>query len=211
MDTIDGSILQGTQLNGVLGGGPTLTTGVHGNALRFDGLDDYVDLEGPNNTCIADIRLCPQGLTVSFWMLPLSSTSKDGFDQFIVATMFDGLTALGFSVLYPVAQYPFVSIRTDTQFVGCGTEIVQGVGEWFHFAFVWYNTGVTLYNNGIKIKDCGLIADSYTDPLSGLTLGANPLIKSGGRMLNASLDDLYMFEYSLNEEQIYRLYRESFV
>ena len=213
MDIVYGTTLKGIQLDGMLGGAPISLPGMKGKALRFDGLNDYLDLAGPNDSCIADIRLCTQGLTVSFWMMPLSNASSFGYSQYIIGTMSNGNTGLGFVIEYAYpALYPFVRIRTDTQFTGCGLGIAQEIGQWYQFAYVWDNTFCTLYYNGIRITQCGMVLDTPSEPLYGLTVGANPAIKElSSRLLNADLDELYMFEYALNDDQIYRLYRNSFL
>ena len=68
MDRVEGNILIGRNIRGTMHNGTSLVPGHQGNAVQFDGIDDYVDLGNHSDSCFGDIRLCTDGFTVSMWI-----------------------------------------------------------------------------------------------------------------------------------------------
>ncbi len=132
MDEIIDDQLIGRDMNGTVGGGAPLVPGVWGNALSFNGVDQYVHLD--NNFCFSQISMCPSGMTWSLWIIiptiPNRSqflisagrgrytyttgvtmrTNSDG--QLIVSTHSDALNGMTFVAegSYPVNKWMHVGI-----------------------------------------------------------------------------------------------------
>ncbi len=67
MECIIGDVLVGP-INGSLHNNPGLVDGKIGRALYTDGVSQYVNFGSHRDKCIANLDLCPQGLTVMLWL-----------------------------------------------------------------------------------------------------------------------------------------------
>jgi len=190
--------------------GATLTTdrfGNSGSAFLFDGVDDYIDIGN-------DQSLKPQfPLSVSAWV----NISKEGPNAFFTNDFNDG---------YYFGFIAYVSIdgRVGLQYgngklVGpdrrrgfLSTESLIQNNQWYHIVLVAesYNS-IRIYVNGVK-ADFELTGEGTFTTItydnnsanigrydSGQTIGLN-------HFFNGKIDDIYLFDIALNEEQVYYLY-----
>ena len=64
---VDGQLLG--SINGMLSGGAVLdNVGKIGKALYIDGISGYVDLGNHRDKCVANLDLCPAGITFTLWL-----------------------------------------------------------------------------------------------------------------------------------------------
>ncbi len=105
--------------------GANYTTGVYGNGLLLDGVNDYVK---PNN-----IQVVPaSNFTISFW---LNAKSVTGVNKAILQ--------IGSNEVYIASSK--LRFYNGTSY-GSGSNILTNT--WYYAVFVFNNTGVTFYLNG---------------------------------------------------------------
>ena len=68
--------------------GPHLTVGKYGNAIFVPNLgtldDNYISLGGQTDNCLDNMKLCPSGMTMSFWLK--ASQQNHNWPQIIFST-----------------------------------------------------------------------------------------------------------------------------
>ena len=67
MEKISGSTLMGP-LSGQVSGGAQIVPGKLGLALNFDGIDGMVNFGYNPESCLHDLEMCSEGLTIAFWI-----------------------------------------------------------------------------------------------------------------------------------------------
>ena len=151
--------------DGALIGGGTWATGLVGGALRFDGINDFVEVpDDPSLRGMAE-------LTVEAWIYP---ETVDPLWQGIVVKR-DNYTGVG-DVSYEffvrrgwdrLPPHPASSVYNDSSAYGSvlcyDTHLVAN--QWYHFASVYSGATVTLYINGVS---CG------ETPFAGGTVNNSP-------------------------------------
>ncbi len=206
MDSLTGATLTGTSVSGTVFGNPSIVTGFHGNALTFDGVDDYVEFNISPATCLTDIRMCTEGLTISLWIFPFDTSQY----SVIFTTISAGDTNyVGFHLLYTSSGL-FIRYRTDSHHWQCQSNQMHA-GKWSHITVVWSNNGasiIDIYHNAVVRPACTSVPHSTVNVPEGFRIGAD---YSGSMHLDASLDEMYLFQNVLSADQVHRLYRSGFV
>ncbi|UCD49688.1 MAG: discoidin domain-containing protein [Phycisphaerales bacterium] len=137
-----GNGYHGTEMNG-----PTYVTGIDGQAMKFDGVDDYVDFGNP-----ADWPSGAEPRTMSFWA---TTNSVDAGYRFAVSY---GSAGTG--------QAMFIGINGTTLYGGgYGDDVTVAdfwvMGEWHHLGLTYDGTTARLYADGIEVaaaaKTWGLV------------------------------------------------------
>ena len=145
----------GYGFDGVLVGGPVWTAGQFGNALSFDGADDYVlcaerDGTGPGTY---PAELMPETFTVSCW------TKLDNFayfSSFVGNGMDTGGDECGF-FLYNFGwvgenEQDFgLAIRTETAMSYIETPNIYESNTWYHVAATYDGANVSIYIDGALV------------------------------------------------------------
>lgn len=164
--------------------------GVHGNALGFDGVNDWVDIS------LGEPFDLTSGLTFAAWLLPDKRKSpielvfkmEGGYGISFYENTLAFLYSGAFQGSDPKADR--VNFKNFT----------RPVGEWTHIAIVTNGTDVRLYVNGKE-----------TDVASGVLMGAkqdapkSASIRIGGGMsynYRGLIDDLRVYNRPLNPEEI---------
>jgi flagellin-like protein len=132
--------------NGVINGNPVTVSGVFGNALDFDGVDDYVN-------CGSSSSLnSPLAMTISAWYFP---TDISGGRRARIGRRHGGgfLTISGDRFGYESMNN--AGSWTNNLYSPSGT---VALNQWQHFAFAFTADGtVTLYKNGTVVASKGVI------------------------------------------------------
>lgn len=114
---------------------PTWTTGKYGQALSFDGIDNYVDFGTNLNSAVTSSG------TWEFWINPTALTNDRIFgytsswqqdEQWLFWT---GTSSVVFSM--------------DTGAEAQSVSIAVSTGQWTHIAVVWTGSTLTMYKNGV--------------------------------------------------------------
>jgi len=177
--------------------GPTWTTGKSGNALSFDGTDDYVDA----GTGLAS-KIYP--LTFEAWVKP-NTLSQNGI-------------ILNFDVANANSDYAFGIYNTGNKiFVGRSTYLygLSGIstyltaGQWQHWVVVFTDTThITFYLDGVQ-KTLSIVADYYSADGSKTTIGS----RQGAvpdKFFNGTIDDVRIYNYVRTADEIRLDYNAGF-
>ena len=169
----------------------TTTSGPLGQALEFDGGDDYVDINGlPNFDKNSDY-------TWTFWIKPLSASSGD------ILAQDDSSACTGYYIDHDSNIITFHGLIDS---LGCtaNSQAVASVnsGEWSHVVFTLVGGESRVYVNGI-------FKNSSTDGLNSDTGGGTEAIGVGNissTYFNGLLDDVRIYNRALFSDEIQRLY-----
>jgi len=187
------SDVAGTPNNGTLTNGPIWTTGKFGNALFFDGVNDYVQVSGTPVTATTN-------WTLEAWVYYTGTGgSANG-----AAVVYNGdpSTGRGYGIWRGdgTANNNFISVRYGGTYFSTG--VPYDVNAWNHIVAVRTSGGVlTVYKNGVQIGAPDLdgaaspTAPSAADPISiGGVAGASGF---GGR-----IDEVALYNTALSSATI---------
>lgn len=174
----------GSSNNGTLTSGPVPTIGKVGQALRFDGLDDYVSVS------TAPV-LSNKPMSVSFW-----------FKGDVTPTNYDGIMGAGWSggwgfyFLGSNLHYFIENYAANTAF-----SAVSNPREWNHIVGTWDGTNINIYINGVSGT-----ADTYTGSMTAtpnFTIG-----RLGTDQFNfrGSIDETRVYNRALTAAEVKLLY-----
>ncbi len=218
MDAIqpDGITLQGYGIPGVLkkqSGYSTAalyTYGVCGNALRL-APKQWLDL-GPNNDrCIGKFSKCTNGITIMLWVKIMEQSSK----QFFFTNVYDFLYSTGlYAWLSPNENkhVAFICWKSSGR-IGVGLSYLDSIvkrDEWHHLALICHpQNGVQIYLNGIL----GASESTWKSYSKKGDTDNNVYIGRFGKSigvfyLDAYIDELIIFEYMLNANEILNIYQQ---
>ncbi|MBS3094588.1 cellulase family glycosylhydrolase [Candidatus Pacearchaeota archaeon] len=173
---------------------PLWTTGKFGNALSFDGVDDYVELGN-------SASLKPSLLTVSAWVY-LDSTVTDSYPKII-----DGNNDnYGYQLFYNAIGGAGFTFSTGTGLIGKGIPSnITTQNQWVHVVGVHDASSNKIYVNGVLIG---------TIPASEIDYSAITTMRLGNRGNDARhwkgmIDDVRIYNYALTATEILNLYNEA--
>jgi hypothetical protein len=184
-----GTFAAGTGLNY-----SNLTTGKRGQALKFDGVNDYVD--------ITDMNITTQNnnFTVALWH---KINQKDTYDV-LIGDYDSAAGDEGWVIEFQGANYPYFTAGTTCgikSVVGSTSSVVDGV---WHFTTIvvnttnvfWFQDGVTTLASFGGV--CPINDSHYTMKLSRGSGDYN--------YINSSFDEVMVFNRSLSQTEISALY-----
>ncbi|OGM91093.1 hypothetical protein A2755_00020 [Candidatus Wolfebacteria bacterium RIFCSPHIGHO2_01_FULL_48_22] len=191
----------GNNNNGTLTNGPTRAIGKIGQALSFDGVDDYVQVNQPiyqNNT----------SYSISFWMKsPAQATGN-------IKSIYAEAVTSG-SAYLRLASWPGASpnqlrvvIRNDAAVAVLAvysTTIVFN-DTWHHIAWTDANGTAALYIDGVRDASNFNYTRSGVFTLNTSTIGA--IVDSGpDDFLQSKIDDVRIYNRALSASEIKALYQ----
>ena len=201
MDHINAGVVQGS-IPGTIIGGATLTEGVVGNALKLNGVDQYVEYGTHVDECYHTPDLCTDGVTFSFWVI------MHGHGQ--IFTSGNNPYAVGFFFTYLPGDELFLSALYASAWDNY--RIAEWPSnQWRHVVVTWaLGDGLTLYLNGCNAdpgKSSGfavtvprLMRHTRTDQI--LIGKAN----SFGSPASMTLDEFFIWHEILSPDHIWQLY-----
>ncbi len=192
--TFDGTLedAMGRQPNATYNGGtPVYVDGTRGQALRLDGVDDWLELGGLE---------VPSQFTVSLWVSPESTQNGQAFVGKHTSTGSNQFL-LGYYDNLLEAEVP--NWRTDVPIPGA---------RWQHLTVTVASTDenqiMTVYCEGAKVGESTSTAKvDFNDGLSwclGQDYDSGP-VKSD--YLKGRIDDVCFYGRALNEEEVWELYQ----
>jgi len=194
----------GQNNNGTLTGGPTRAKGKLGQALSFDGTDDYV----------LTSNLGPTGnpaVSVSEWVKTTSTSEIDFFS-------YGSDAAIGvpeyFRLGLNINATDYIGTRTGN---GVRTFVATGIrdGNWHHIVvskaandtltnLKVYMDGVLLTTTGDDNNPTGVWNIGGGSPQIPISIGHNP---NGGGAWSGSIDEVRIYNRALTPDEIKRLYK----
>src|SRR3989344_4528479 len=183
--------------NGTLTNGPIVTPGIIGQALQFDGNNDYV-------VSASNIGISGSGArTASFWIYPTSTGGRQTIvawgafsDNFLWAPEWDG--AVGGDNIY-IAGY-----NNDVY-----TTATLPLNQWSHVAITYSggasNTGTAIYYNGVsQAISLNGTGDTYNTTNSVLYVGRDQL---GNRQpFFGKIDEVRIYNRALTAAEVAYLF-----
>jgi chitodextrinase len=173
--------------------GATVTNGKSGDALSFDGTNDYVSISGLLGT--------PTNITLSAWAR-LDAADTNGAELIslgdYVAIRVDDSSG-GTKGFYFDTTNNWRGVNTNVDYAGTG---------WHHFAYVVDDT-----NNSQKMYVDGIerASASWTNPIQYTTLGSNTEIGrhangTGSYDFNGIIDDVRIYNQALSATEIQNVF-----
>ncbi|MFN8061346.1 MAG: DUF6605 domain-containing protein [Vicinamibacterales bacterium] len=197
MDEGAGTILNdrsGFATHGTLTNGPVWTPGKYGQALRFDGLDDFVAMPAS-----AALDVSGTALTIEFWANVLTGGATPDY------AIVDKPWTTG-QMVSPWYQY---GVEYDggsgsfTFYIGTPAGVrafgmAASTAAWHHVAFTYDGAQVRGYLDGV-LKFTTPETTPLTARGTGLRLGVDAI---GGQGYKGQLDDLRIYSRSLTQAEV---------
>ena len=133
-----GIVVQGS-IPGTVISGATLTKGVVGQALKLDGISQYVDYGTHFDECFHMPDLCTDGVTFSFWVAMHSVG--------IIFTTGNHVNTMGFYAAYIGGKLMLNTLNSTTW----DRYVISDwpINQWRHVVLTWSSAdGLVLYING---------------------------------------------------------------
>jgi len=163
----------------------------YGNAISFDGVNDYVEVN-IGNSILTDFT---DAFSVEAWVKPSAITTEHGIIYFD-----ENLYLFRMTYYTNNRAYAYVR-RTDDTWMSCSCLPDSGiqVGNWYHYVVV-FDGRTRLYVNGKLCCKSSSTGTMKTPTGSKIWIG-----RSG--FLNGTIDDIRIYNRSLNETEIKLLYQ----
>ncbi|CAH1790209.1 unnamed protein product [Owenia fusiformis] len=179
MDGIQGDQLTDTGRRVVyVHGTPTVIEGVFDGAIKFDGVDDYVNL-GQNLTCHGDLQRCIRGFTMNFRIKPFQLTNNMYvFSSDAINVYFQGGKLHG-------------RFQTPNKVWSISKEI--DVNKWSQVQFTWNKQdGAQMFIDGIQVDEATTSTPRETrvDRTTPFYIGRSSQGREGEKYLHGVIDDV---------------------
>lgn len=165
-----------------------LVVGKWEEANYFDGVDDYISI--PSKTYDLD-----RGTTFSFWL------NRKENDNHLVLANSTGYSFRRIIFLSSPAGRLYIESNTDGDscFGDAGSSSYDGT--WHNYAISIKDYICNIYEDGVNIT---------TDSSLSANITLNRIGGAGSYPFNGSIDDVMIFNKSLNQEEITRIYNHTF-
>ena len=190
----------GSGHDGTLVNGPTWTTGKVGNALSFDGVDDYVD--------IGNLDVDGTGLTLTAWF-KADSFIAGSADNRLISKATGSNTQDHYWMLSTISS-DGVKLRFRVKTDGT-TELIATSGnintdEWVHAAAAYDGSSMILYKDGAEV---GTLPKTGTISINSAVpawIGRNP---GGYAPFDGTIDEVHIYNRALSENEVLELYNST--
>ena len=163
-------------------------------ALYFDGDNDYV-------ACPANYSLRPDNLSVAVWVKHVKDTSSPNYGGII-----QGAYGSGYSNGFRILDYnnkPLAQIN----FGDSGPVWILGQlftqGEWTHIVLTYDHKNIKLYENGKLV-----VEKAETRNINWNTTSSNLFIGKAQWNFKGMIDNVSIFDFALNEQEIQQIYNK---
>ncbi len=202
-EIVGGKVLDnsGNGFNGTLVGSPTITKGIKGNALLFNGSTSYVDM---GNVAVFKQN---ESFTISAWVYLNGYNTEYGFNVLFQDSFQAGGVSFGIRGKQDGSNYQKFGYWADGMSPNYfySNQIVP-LNEWHHILITWdKNTRKTrVYYDGVDKGGQNNV--TYFTPLSSTSLR----IGYGGNTgyFNGKIDEVRIYSEALSVSEIEKLYAE---
>jgi len=199
--------VSGQENHGTVEGQTSTTTAIGklGQALEFDGSDDYVDVGAPS-----DVNWGSGDGSVSAWV----KTSAD-FSSVYGVVVINGAGQGGQKsyVLHlsgAEVNYPRFDIDDNSSLKKVVGDAAINDGEWHHLVGVRDANFLRLYVDGVAMTPTDITGFGDVDDTEGLTFGATNNGEGGrgnGQWFDGLIDEVRIYNRALSAEEVTQLYR----
>ena len=198
----------GNNNNGTLANGPARAIGRIGQALNFDGSDDYVNLGNPTSLQITG------NLTISAWVKMAAELPVDGAYMIVAKDKNTGGRAYTFDIFNGSVGCPVPSTKCFRLYIngGTGSNIVRSVtipniNVWYHVVGTYSTAGIlTLYINGIQDARQTGADTSIPSATANVLIGQREYVGFFNPM-SGLIDEVRIYNRVLTSDEIKRLYK----
>jgi hypothetical protein len=180
--------------------GAEWTAGLFGNALSFDGKDDYVDV--PDDDSLRFMQ--SSSFTISFWAMPVS-------EGYIVCKMRrGGRHVFGYQTAWSPRTMAFWFAPESSW--KAATSVATGrdsapAGTWHHVAGVYADRDIKIYLNGeLRDNKTFELETGSTTPDKNLVIGARSYDSTIKSFFGGKIDDVRIYDGALSDAEIWTLY-----
>jgi len=181
--------------NGTLVNGATWGTGISGNALEFDGVNQYVNLSNANSLRVSN------GYTFSLWL------KTDDMSTSRVLSKYEGWKKGGYDLYFSTNYLEFYT-QNATDVKAIRSQDITGLkGEWFHVLITCDNGVGGVYINGVEgavLNSC--YNEPYYDYIDSNLYLARVGDGSAGGFYNGSIDEVRVYNRALSAREVKALY-----
>ena len=168
---------------------PRWVTGIYGNAIIFDGINDHVNISDSNITNVTD------PFTLSAWI----RRNQTGADNSIIDHRDGSSNGYGMRITDTDQLRCFVNADTGTLSVASTSTI--GAGGWTHVTCNYNAGNMSVYINGSYDRSDTLSSDATRG--GGITrIGVS---SSDTRYMNGTIDEIRIYNRALSASQISQL------
>ncbi|MEM2987857.1 MAG: LamG domain-containing protein, partial [Candidatus Bathyarchaeia archaeon] len=177
---------------GSLVNGPTWVKGRYGKALKFDGVDDYVNMGN-------SLSYSPAVITIGVWIKPASTQSTNGR---IVNIQDAANKNYDISILSSTYKIQVINWNGSSASVDITSTNAVQANQWSHIVAIIGNSDNRLYING-KLEASSTSASSQPSS-STLSIGRH---LTNGWYFNGLIDDVRIYNRALSASEIQALYK----
>ena len=181
--------------HGTVNGGEFIA-GDFGQALKFNGVDDYVDFGDKTN-------FEPQNLTISA-LVEIYGNGSGGNVNHILSKQND---STGYRFFYNKFAKKFtITVWNSTGDPNAQVSSVINEDEWYHAVATYDNSEIKIFINGVEDKTKLVPGGISYNPASSVPLLAGKAGAGNWNYLNGSIDEIMLFNQALSQENITALY-----
>jgi len=162
--------------------------GVNGEALEFDGVDDYVNITNGHGTF--------SGISVEAWVKLGRLKGTDNGQTIFDSTNHKLLLWAEWG--WTTGNPSRVLVTTDSNSKGVNSNSLSP-GIWYHLTFTWssFTDNLVIYQDGIEINSIS-VSGNYIPSAPDLFIGRH----FGGHYLKGIIDEVAIYDRALNASEI---------
>jgi hypothetical protein len=183
------------------------TTGQAGNALNFDGINDYVEV--PDNPSLRFSQ--SDSFSISCWAMPVVG---DGGRIVCKMRKNSAVGVFGYETLWhsELSEFCFSAESSCRGYTVVRTgEGSAPAGNWYHFTAVYSNKNITLYLNGEPAGGGTFAHDAgSTTPDKNLSIGVRSYDSTMEGYFEGLVDDVRIYNRALSAQEVWQVYVGSY-
>jgi len=191
--------VSGNGNDGASTGGPVWTAGKNGSGLRFDGVDDYVDI--PDSASVASFTAA----SVDLWFKPTANPASAA-GMYFESTTTSGFTRFG---IFHQANGTVTGLMRDTNTgssFSANSTTTLTLNRWYHLELTVDSAtdNLILYVNGIAEGTNSTAKGAFTSgaPAEGVNIGAYRQAPSNHVYVSGFIDQVKLFNYARTAAQV---------